>query len=325
MPRTFCLEDWKLNGLSARLSWVHWFLHLQELSSDLIRCSISLSLAGEFWGASLTTVTTVTYCDHCDHGRIALLTTCSQRHVLSTPGILPSAAPLTSSLHVCSSHLHVALRQRGRVQHMWTCRECCAVRTKGRWNVHPSQKGQNNQKDSERLEENRGLLWLKGRCSEERWGFRFLRRQMPPILVTLGCKQLWATFSTLQYDILIHFAIHKDGLWKIASCRIPDVQESFPTLSISEKAGWTRMPTGAALSVLPGCEFGKDRAGLRDWDDGLSGWMMSVDVDNKRHRWCLVVFRSRSTMGEWNETTSQAIALSKKGHILSIMSPNIWV
>ena len=57
------------------------------------------------------------------------------------------------------------------------------------------------QKDSERLEENRGLLWLKGRCSEERWGFRFLRRQMPPILVTLGCKQLWATFSMLQVAI----------------------------------------------------------------------------------------------------------------------------
>jgi hypothetical protein len=96
------------------------------------------------------------------------------------------------------------------------------------------------------------------------------------------------------------------------------VQESFPTLSISEKAGWTRMPTGAALSVLPCCEFGKDSAGLRDWVIWDARWAeQSVDVDNKRHWWCLVVFR-RSTMGERNETTSQAIAVSKKGHILSI-------
>ena len=37
------------------------------------------------------------------------------------------------------------------------------------------------------------------------------------------------------------------------------------------------MPTGAALSVLPCSEFGKDSAGLRDWD---ARWAeQSVDVD----------------------------------------------
>mmetsp|Transcript_12088 Transcript_12088/g.20770 ORF Transcript_12088/g.20770 Transcript_12088/m.20770 type:complete len:235 (+) Transcript_12088:127-831(+) len=122
------------------LSWLHWFLHLQELSSDLIRRSLSLSLAGEF------------------------------------RGVLPSAASLTSSVHVCSSHFY-------------------------------------------------------------------------------------ATDA-------------------------PHPGESFPTLSISEKAGWTRMSTGAALSVLPGGEFGKDRYG------GLDGAGLDISSSGKQQSLVSLDFQS---------------------------------